>query len=194
MKDFDIEQKINHSEKIQWKGKPEKKAFFLKSVFNIFLPIAVVWAIIDFSFISRFINDVDGRFFVIPFFILHLMPVWMYLFGIISSLLRFRHTEYVVTDQAIYISGGAFTINVERKPLVRISNVSIRSGIIERMSKVGSIVIDDGDTSYRNNNSRMGTSFAILYVQEPEEVFNKINKLQSTAFSDTMYPNQYRPQ
>ena len=84
----DLKSMVGENEKIMWEGKPSKKCFIFESIFNPMLPFALIWAIIDLGFIgtvSKFGNDGFG-FFLIPFFLLHLMPVWIYLFGVIFSL------------------------------------------------------------------------------------------------------------
>ena len=200
MKTVDLDAKIGYGEVIYWRGKPDKKVFILRSIFNILLPFAIIWSILDFPML--FFSIMDGEdgmiWFTIPFFIMHLFPVWIYLAGVFLSLRRYKNTEYLITDKAVYISGGAFAWSVEQRNLERLSNLNMRQGILERLCKVGSVVLDDGTDGYAGNGARgprfsgMHGALAIAYVPDYEEVFKLIGQLQRNAFTDAMYPNDKR--
>ena len=195
MTQIDLTSRIGVGETVRWQGAPNKKAFILRSVLNPFLPVALLWAAIDIPFIVFLIGNGNGfEWFMIPFFLLHLAPVWIYLFGVLFAAVRLNHTRYLVTDRAVYISGGVFTVNVEMKPVARLSNVTVRQGIIERRLGVGSVILDDGMTSYPNNTARNRAVFAIAGIEEYNEVFRIIRDLQAEAYSDVMYPNALRPE
>ena len=109
---------VGQDEQIMYEGKPNKKCFIFECIFNPLLPFALLWAIIDFGFIGGALSQGDmgdiGAF-LIPFFLLHLMPVWIYLGGILFSFRKYRNTAYVVTDRAIYVSEGIFRKNCSTK-------------------------------------------------------------------------------
>ena len=157
------------------------------------LPFAIIWCLIDTFLIKNVLSGEDPQFFLIPFFLFHMMPVWIYLFGVVTSFLRYRHTFYAVTDRAIYISGGALSVNVERKPLEKLFNMRITTGIIDRVAGVSSIYINDGVSSSDSGPSKGSIPSAILFVENADELFKKISQLQRNAFNDAMYPNEYRP-
>ena len=109
---------IGPDENVLYMGKPDKKCFIFESIFNPLLPFAILWAIVDFKILgSSFLETSDEMTPVlIPFFILHMMPVWIYLAGVLFMIRRYNSTSYVITDMAIYISGGVFTRNINSKP------------------------------------------------------------------------------
>ena len=85
---------ISKNEKVLWNSKPDFKCFILESIFNPLLPFAIVWGLFDSMFITAFISGSShmpkevASFALIPligFFALHLMPVWIYLAGVIFS-------------------------------------------------------------------------------------------------------------
>lgn len=199
MKPIDLRRRIGEDETIYWQGTPDRKAFLLKSIFNFLLPIAIVWAIFDFGFLAGtlFSDPEDGspEWFLIPFLMLHLMPVWIYVFGVVTSVRRFRNTAYLVTDRAVYLSGGAFSVNLEVHPLAKISNINVRQGIIDRRIGVGSVILDGGNTArpWVNAERREG-EFVIGNIPDYESVFALIRRLQTDAVRDTMYPNELRPE
>ena len=118
----DLELLIGDNESIVWRGKPDFKCFVLESIFNPMLFFALIWGGVDFTILGLALKapmeSNDGSpfsvaAFLLVFFALHLMPVWMYLGGVIFSVLEYKHTEYIITDKAIYVSSGKFTINTE---------------------------------------------------------------------------------
>ena len=90
MYETDFQSVVGSEETILWQGKPEKKCFIIESIFNPLLPFALFWAAIDLTimgglFFSKIhleeVNGATAAIFV--FFLLHMMPVWIYLIGIL---------------------------------------------------------------------------------------------------------------
>lgn len=180
----ELEDKVGYGETVYWRGAPEKKSFVLHSIFNFLLPVAVIWGLIDIPFLVGFLTDDEAdKWFIIPFFLLHLAPVWIYLGGVLFSLRRYRNTGYIVTDRAVYVSGGILSVNVEVKPLARLSNIVVRRGILDRKLNVGNIVIDDGETSYHQNSARRSGALTITGIAEYDRVYKLIRELQYNAAS-----------
>lgn len=191
---------IGSNERIIWEGKPNKKCFIFEAIFNPLLPFAVIWGALDFSIIGFGFKDMisDGgasmALFMIFFFALHLMPVWIYLGGALLSFLRYKNCYYIVTDRAVYVSGGIITRSVNTKPFAEMNSVNLHRGVFDRMFNVGDIMFTSTyyNTNHSNSmSSRVGTN--ILSISEYTEVYNIVTKLQRDIYSDTMYPNDYRP-
>ena len=70
---------VGTNEKIFYEGKPNKKCYIFESIFNPLLPFALLWAIIDFGILGAalFSGESGMPFFIIPFMLFHLMPVWI---------------------------------------------------------------------------------------------------------------------
>lgn len=105
----ELKKLIGEGEKILYEGKPNKKCFIFESIFNPMMPFAILWGIFDFGILGStiFLSDEKGiLFFLIPFMLLHLMPVWIYLGGVLVTIKKYKNTYYIVTDSGIYISGG----------------------------------------------------------------------------------------
>lgn len=199
----DLEAMITSGEQILWRGKPQKKCFIFESIFNPMFPFALLWAIIDFSIIgtmfnSNVTNNVEKNqlLFFLVFFLFHLMPVWIYLGGVILSVRKYRNTEYIITDKGIYLSGGTFTYNCQMKPFAELSNVTIHRGIFDQLFGVGDVVVGSGDLmNYSSSNSRSShiIGLTIKDISEYQQVFSMVKQLQTDIYSDTMYPNDLRP-
>lgn len=48
----DLKKLVDNNEKILYEGKPNKKCFIFESIFNPLMPLALIWAIIDFGVIG----------------------------------------------------------------------------------------------------------------------------------------------
>ena len=134
---------IGKDEKILYAGKPDKRCFIFECIFNPLLPFALVWGLFDLFFIgAAFSSDKadEAVFFIVPFMLLHLMPVWLYLGGALLSFRRYRNTAYIVTDKAIYASGGIFGRTYKSKPFAELSHVDLHRGVFDQWFGVGDIV------------------------------------------------------
>ena len=200
----DLEAMISPGEQVLWRGKPQKKCFIFESIFNPLLPFALIWAIFDITFFvganktadAAGSNGIMGSFMFV-FFAIHLMPVWLYLAGVLLSFRRYRNTEYIVTDKGVYISGGTFTYNCQMKPFAELSNVNIHRGIFDQFFGVGDVVLSTSANfvTVQNSSSRntMSRGISICDIAEYQEVFSLVKQLQTDIYADTMYPNDLRP-
>ena len=183
---------VGSNEKILYEGKPNKKCYVLESIFNPLLPFALIWAIIDFGIIGGVVLAEKAEnilFFIIPFMLFHLMPVWIYLGGILFTAKRYKNTAYVVTDKAIYVSGGVFTRNINVKPFAELSYINLHRGIFDQMFNVGDIVATSNQMTQRGKR----ITIIIASVSDYVEVYNLVKKLQTDIYTDVMYPNAKRP-
>lgn len=191
MKD-ELKKLVGENEKILYEGKPNKKCFIFESIFNPLLPFALIWAIIDFGIIGVSFFQSDSSeilFFMIPFMILHLMPVWIYLGGALLTFIRYKNTEYIVTDNAIYVSGGIFSKTFNTKPFAELSHVNLHRGIFDQIFNVGDVITTSSQFSTDNRTA----SVSINSISDYIEVYNIVKKLQKDIYSDVMYPNDKRP-
>ena len=205
----ELELMVGSNEKILWKGKPNKRCFILEGIFNPMLPFALAWFLFDSLFIATFIggaatSGAPAVFSIFPliFFLFHLMPVSIYLGGVIFVFRRYQHTEYIVTDKGVYISGGLFSYTCNMKPFTELARVNIHRGIIDQIIGVGDVVLtsnniaDYYNSDVRVNGRPVGTGFGITIsdIKDYRKVFELIKKLQEDIYTDTMYPNALRPE
>ncbi len=191
---------IAYNEVVMWEGKPNQKCLILESIFNPLLPIAIIWAIFDLGFLGSFAGGfgmMGGMgLFMGGFFLLHLMPVWIYLGGVIFAFRKYQNTAYLITDKGIYVSGGIFTYTYEMKPFTDLSHIHIHRGILDQRLGVGDVILEcHHQTVYYNSRNRR-TQFQgirICNIPDYEKVFSLIKQLQTDVYADTMYPNDLRP-
>ena len=195
-----IEDYKNNNEMILWKGKPNKSVFIKERIFTPLALIALVWLLFDVGFLSAFIfrqSVIDDlglfAFALIPFFILHLAPVWVYLGRIVFCVRSWNNTSYMITDKAIYATSGIFTTNCERKTFQEVTNVSFRQGIIDKQANVGDVFIATGQAVNKNGRIKP-IGINIIDIEDYLKVYKLINRTGTDVYSDTMYPNDLRPE
>lgn len=190
-----IEDFKNDNETILRKGKPNKSVYIKEQIFSPFFLFALIWLFVDAGVIIT-IFATSGMslelFFIIPFFILHLAPVWIYLFNVFSAFARWKRIEYMVTDQAVYCLSGVFTTNCKRKTFQEITNVSVHQGIFDKKHDVGDIYIITGVTT-SSNGKLTNEGFNIVDIEDYIKVYKLITETGRDIFADTMYPNDLRP-
>ena len=199
----ELELMVGSNEEILWKGKPNKRCFILEGIFNPMLPFALVWFLFDSMFIAAFlggatISETPTAFTIIPiiFFLFHLMPVWIYLGGVIFVFRRYKHTEYIVTDKGVYYSGGLFSYTCNMKPFTELARVNIHRGVLDQIIGVGDVVLTSNNIAdyYSSNGRPINVGITIADIKEYRKVFELIKKLQEDIYTDTMYPNALRPE
>ncbi|MCH5256928.1 MAG: PH domain-containing protein [Lachnospiraceae bacterium] len=200
---IDLRDLIKTNENVMWEGRPHKAVTILEAIFNPMLVIALIWGGIDFTVIgvaTSSMSDAGGVpgdmvKFLLLFFLVHLMPVWIYLGGVLTVFLRWRNVRFMVTTQGLYISGGLLSFNYEMKPWTDIGHINIHQGVFDRMFGVGDVVFICAHNSYQTSHSHGSEhqNMKIYNISDFQQVFKLVNNLQTDVYSDTMYPNAMRP-
>lgn len=136
---------LTSGEKVLWKGKPKKSAYVLSKSIAL-MPIAILWAVVDFSIIGGVITvsnmPASVWLFLLGFFALHLAPVWIWLGSVIKAAKEMNSIQYMITNKRIVEVRGRRSVyfNAEIK-LSEIQNTELKISFIDRMLKVGDIYI-----------------------------------------------------
>lgn len=173
------------NESIIWNGKPKKSAYIINKVITM-LPIALIWLIFDSTFIISFIslgNFMEMLWFIIPFFALHLMPVWIWLGNVLTAKKNWENTEYYVTNKRIIIISGFIGMNYQTIFYKDINNVHLRIGIIDKLLKVGDIYFDTSENKMQ----------FFLDLENPYALYTKLQKIVFDIQTDIEFPNNLRP-
>lgn len=188
---------VGRNEKILCQGKPDKLCYVLEGIFNPLLPLAILWLLFDSLFIVAGLASGDSKTAIalLGFFALHLMPVWMYLSGVIFVFQRYKHAEYIITDKGVYVSSGLFSYTCNMKPFTELARVNIHRGIIDQMLGVGDVVLTSNNVAdiHSSNGNKRDIGITIEDVRDYRRIFKIIKKLQEDTYTDTMYPNDLRP-
>ena len=173
-----------------WSGKPKKSAFIVNKIFSA-LPFVLVWFLMD-GMIGFFIISDTAQvkilwLFIIPFFVLHLLPVWLWFGNILTVNRKWKNAKYYMTNKRIIIQNGYISENYQTIYYKDISNVTLHVGLIDKMLGVGDVIF-----SVNQNDSSEDTVFFDL--ENYKEIYNKIQKIVLDMQTDIEYPNAYRPE
>lgn len=180
-------------EELIWSSKPKKSAYIINQIL-VMMPFALLWLAIDSTFIFTAIasGEISSMlFFIVPFFALHLMPVWIWLGNVITSNRKWKNTKYYITDKRIIIQNGLIAENYQTIYYKDIRNVSLRIGLIDKMLKVGDIYFDLGN--YIGNQGTKAVTAAFLDIENVREIYPKLQKIVMDIQTDIEYPNALRP-
>lgn len=183
-----IDDVLDGNEKVLWRGAPNSKSYVGASVLKM-LPIALIWLIFDSTFIVFIsIGMSQGQIplavlgFVIPFFILHLTPVWIWLANTIKAIKEVRNLEYAITDKRVIIRSGVIGIDFKFILYTEIDSVNVKVGLIDKIFKVGDIYINASVNS------------GVLWdVPNPYGIGTALQKVTTDIKSDIHFPNAMRP-
>ena len=198
-----IEEMMSGDEQILWRGEMAPEATFWEAVFNPMLAFALIWLVFDMGFLGTMFAS--GAIFspVLLFFLVHMMPVWMYIGGIITAKTRAKNTHYCLTTRGVYIQTGR-NGNVKFVGYDEIKLAHPKQGHFDRQYHVGDVVCDyvTPIVRYSNGKRRVTENFTIDNISDFEQVFRLINQqkaqigppmpagLQSTPLTERRIPQQ----
>lgn len=191
---------LSSSEKVLWYGKKAKGVSVLESIFNPLLPFALLWALVDGGIILASVFATSAadtpkalNLGLIGFFAIHLLPVWLYLGGVLTAALKAGHTEYCVTDKAVYVQQGVFSSKVFTKPYTDMMTVTCKQGFFDKIFHTGDVVISCGSavnmpgTNVRVNGRpvRDGHELTIDNIADYEHITHVVRELREAANTET---------
>ncbi len=183
-----IEDLIEADEEILWRGKPKKSAFIWSKILTM-LPIVLIWALFDGGFIFMLFRSGSTSqmptfliVFIIVFFLIHLLPVWIWLSNVITAWAQYKNIEYAFTNKRIIIRTGIL-IDIKNVYYIDIQTVNLRVGLIDRALKVGDIYI------------KSKTEATVLHdITNPYFITNELQKIVNDIKTDMNFPNALRPE
>ena len=139
------------NEEIIYTCRPNKKGYFFSQLVKMSPSMGV---------------DIMSLFFLLLFFSIHLMPVWIWLYGFVKDISACKHTEYAITNQRVIIKSGQKMADVISIDYKKISALNVRIGFIDKMLKVGDLYITAQE------------QIAVIYdVEQPKALMKKIYEI-----------------
>lgn len=139
-----VESFLNEDEKILWRGRAKKSAYILGNSLQM-APIALIWLLFDgfaiYSLIFWAKFPPLTLLFVIPFFAIHLTPVWIWIRSIIKAATEQRTIEYVITNTRVIEFRGKPKHIYASIAFDKMADVSLKINFIDKMLGVGDITI-----------------------------------------------------
>jgi len=127
---------------VLWSGKPVKLAFlFSGSGAGLFGPIVMVPIVLAFFglWAAMFAMTGGAPFFFVLFFVLIVIlgaasaPVW--------QLMRYRNTEYMITNQRLITQTGAVGLDTRFVDLDKVQEVYVKVGLMDKIFGTGSVIV-----------------------------------------------------
>ena len=182
---MDIKELITENENIIWEGKPNKTLYIWSTVLPQ-LPFALIWFVMDYFIITSFLgaeNASEMLFILIPFFAIHLMPVWIVLWALFKNSVQYKNVLYAITDKRVIIKDGLVGIDFESIDYAEIDKISVNVSIFEKLSNVGTIKLKVDSYTYN-----------LQAIENPYEIFKRVQKISFDVKTDINYPNAKRPE
>lgn len=175
-----IKDLLDPDETIIWEAKPDRLTYVIGSPF-IYV-FALMWGAFDFFFISQIAGGGAPRgisLFLIPFFMLHLMPVWIAIGGPVYRAANWQRIEYVITQKRIYITSGLVGRDVQILELADIRHPEVQVGFIEKLRHCGSIRLNPYVEVISQGNRRTSHRGVLAHVANPYDLFKLIKQISS---------------
>ena len=175
-------------EAVLWQGKPKRSTFIATKSLTL-LPIAIIWLCFDSVFLMEALGG-NGPWFMIPFLLLHMFPVWLWLGNVITASRRWKNTNYYVTNRRIIIQDGFLAVNEKSLFYKDIRNVQIRVGLLDKLFGTGDVLLDEGIVSSKGH----AIYTALEDLENPRQIYHNVQKIILDMQTDMEFPNAYRPQ
>ena len=173
-------------EQILWAGRPVLAPFLLTGI--PFLMIGLIWGSIDYFGFIRQMKGIPAGF-AIPFFALHLFPLWGGIANMARLVLVSGNTFYAFTNKRLMMRSGFWGTDFKTVDYDKITNMEVDVNPIENMMGAGTIRAYSGSTNSRGN----PVADQFTAIQQPYDVFKRIKEASVDVKTDWNYPNALRP-
>jgi len=182
-----IEDILEKDEKILYQTKPKKASFILNLVLKPLL-FVIIWLCFDIVFLAIFftkipLNEIPIYFYILLgiFFLIHLIPIWIYISNLIGANKKYKKEEYAFTSYRIIVRKGFITDNFISIPYDSIDSINLHIGIVEKICKVGDLYI-----IYKNNR------IVLEDIADPAFIYSKLQKIALEFKKDINFPTEIK--
>jgi membrane protein YdbS with pleckstrin-like domain len=135
----EIERLLDGNEKILWTNKPVKKAFIMPALGSV--PFGLFFLGFSIFFLFGVSSAGAPGFFALFVLLFVLIAVGLTFGPSLWQLLRYRNTEYVITDRRIITQTGAVGLDTRFVDFQKIQEVYVKIGIFDRLFGTGSVYV-----------------------------------------------------
>lgn len=179
---------LDNDEKIIWEGKPTFIPFIASGL--PFLGFGIIWGLFDYNLIRNIFTSSNSiNYALVPFFLLHLMPLWIGILNFVRLFLVYNNTSYSITNKRVLMRSGFLGIDFKAIDHDKIVDITVDVNPIENMLGVGTIKINSGLIG--NKGARVYDS--LIAISRPYEIFKKLKTVSVDIKTDWNYPNSLRP-
>lgn len=181
---------LDHDEQVLWVGNPTVIPFLMSGL--PFLLLGLIWGAIDyFGFIKHIGTSKEPALgFMVPFFALHLLPLWLGVGNMLRLCLVFGNTCYAFTNKRILLRTGFWGIDFKSIDFDRLQEIEVTVNPIENMLGVGSLKMFSGGITGKG----APTFNFFIGIEKPYEVYKQLKTVTVDVKTDWNYPNALRPE
>lgn len=165
-------------EKLLWQQTPKKSNFVMQRTIK-FLPVAFIWLLIDVGIIVTFVTtmkDLSFLWFIVPFFALHLAPVWAYIASIVKAYAKVKNLKYVITNKRIMVIDGKDMFISNSINLNNITSCQVNQTFSDKLARVADITILSNENSIIFND-----------IKDAKFICKKLNEIIITPSDASFY-------
>ena len=144
-----------------------------------FLPVAFIWLLIDVGIIVTFVTtmkDLSFLWFIVPFFALHLAPVWAYIASIVKAYAKVKNLKYVITNKRIMVIDGKDMFISNSINLNNITSCQVNQTFSDKLARVADITILSNENSIIFND-----------IKDAKFICKKLNEIIITPSDASFY-------
>lgn len=183
----DLKRILDSDEMVLESFKPNKKRFILITILfsgMLFWLIAaglLVFGILGLVDVIKWTAEDGSRDIAGPLTLTIMggIPVIFFLTSIISTIVRYKRTIYVVTNKRMIIRSGFIGVDYKSLELKNILSIDVRVDFLDKLVKpnTGSIMFGSAIHTYNNGNgNRQNGIYTFAHVDNPYEVYKKVKE------------------
>ena len=183
---------LDRDEKVLWVGNPTLIPFLMSGL--PLLIFGLIWGAFDFGIIKGAFTGThkaggQASYFMVPFFALHLFPLWLGVGNMLRLCLVYGNTCYAFTNKRILLRTGFWGIDFKGIDFDRIQETDVTVNPIENMLGVGTIKMFSGGLTAKG----APTFNYFIGIENPYEVYKQLKTVTVDVKTDWNYPNALRP-
>lgn len=182
---LDINSTLGKNEIILWKSKPKKISYAMQKC-AAFFPFALLWGLFDvgciFLIFSTGQKSMSILLFIIPFFAIHLAPVWIFIAQLVKGFNELKYNKYYITNKRVINQTGKLGRVIDEVKLEDLKSVNLKRSFWDKLFRVGDIYLTGSKSS------------TVLFdIHDSEMVYSKLNDIAIMATKEaknkTFYEN-----
>jgi|694.fasta_scaffold45352_4 hypothetical protein len=180
---------LDQDEKVLWVGNPTWIPFLLSGL--PLLVFGLIWGSFDYFVIILHMGHGKGApmGFMVPFFALHLFPLWLGVGNMLRLCLVFGNTCYAFTNKRIMLRTGFWGIDFKSIDFDRLQETDVTVNPLENLLGVGTIKMFSGGVTAKG----APTFNYFIGIDHPYEVYKQLKTVTVDVKTDWNYPNALRP-
>ena len=183
----DLKKILDNDEMVLESFKPNRKRFILINIlfsgilFWLISALLFVFGILGLTNVIAWTNEDGSRDLIGPLMLTIMggIPVIIFIMNIVSVIVRYRRTIYVVTNKRVIVRSGFIGVDYKSLELKNILSIDVRVDFLDKLVKpnTGSIMFGSAINNYNNgNNSKPTGQYSFSHIDNPYEVYKRVKE------------------